>query len=76
MNIEYDEEVDGACVWLVDDIELHKHEVVREVWPAELNDAIGLLLSADGRLIGIEVQPASTHLPPELLKTAGVFGEG
>ena len=70
MNIEYDEEVDGAFIWLVNDIDLHKHEVVRELWPVELNETIGLLLSADGRLIGIEVQPASEHLSVELL--AGV----
>ncbi|HYO79408.1 MAG TPA: DUF2283 domain-containing protein [Thermoanaerobaculia bacterium] len=76
MRIDYDAEADGAFVWLVDDIDLHKHEVVREVWPAELNDAIGLLLTADGRLIGIEVQPASTHLPAELLETTHIQGEG
>jgi len=75
VNIEYDEEVDGAFVWLVDDIEVHKHKVVREVWPGELSDAIGLLLSADGRLIGIEIQPASKHLPTELLATLSTSGE-
>jgi uncharacterized protein YuzE len=71
MNVEYDEEVDAAFVWLVKDIELHKHEVVRELWPDELNETIGLLLSADGRLLGIEVQEASKHLPAELLLSAG-----
>ncbi len=76
MKFEYDEEVDGAFIWLVEDIDLHKHEVVQEVWPAELSGAIGLLLTADGRLIGIEVQPASTHLPAELLEATRMMGEG
>ena len=70
MKVEYDEQVDGAFIWLVDDIERHKRDIVREVWPPELNDAIGLLLSADGRLMGIEVQPASMHLPAELLDSS------
>jgi len=68
MKVEYDEQADGAYIWLVDDIDRHMRDIVREVWPADLNDAIGLLLSADGRLIGIEVQPASVHLPAELLR--------
>lgn len=71
MNVEYDEEVDAAFVWLVSDIDLHKRDVVRELWPVELNETIGLLLSAEGRLIGIEVQPASKHLPAELLDAIG-----
>jgi uncharacterized protein YuzE len=71
VNIEYDEEVDAACVWFVNDIDRHPHEVAREIWPAELNDAIGLLLSEDGRLIGLEVLAASQHLPAELLATIG-----
>lgn len=73
MNVEFDEEVDGAYIWLVNDINLHKHEVAREVWPPELNDAIGLLLTEDGRLIGVEVQPASRYLLAELLETAGRY---
>lgn len=67
MNVEYDEEVDAAFIWFVNDIDLHKHEVAREVWPVELNEKIGLLLSAEGQLIGVEVQSASERLPGELL---------
>jgi uncharacterized protein YuzE len=70
MDIEYDEEVDGVFIWLVDDIDRHRHEIVREVWPGELNETIGLLLSADGRLLGVEVQPASRHLSTDLLAKA------
>ncbi|MCA1789615.1 MAG: DUF2283 domain-containing protein [Thioalkalivibrio sp.] len=71
MYVEYDEEVDAAFVWLVDDIETRKQEVVREVWPDEFGESIGLLLSAEGRLMGIEVQPASERLPSELLARPG-----
>ena len=71
MYVEYDEEVDAAFVWLVDDIETCKQEVVREVWPDEFGESIGLLLSGEGRLMGIEVQQASERLPAELLATSG-----
>jgi uncharacterized protein YuzE len=68
--VEYDEDVDGAYIWLVDDIEIRRADVTHEVWPDALRDEVGLLFSEDGKLLGIELQPASERLEPEILKRA------
>lgn len=70
MYIEYDEDVDCAFIWLVSDIDAHRKDFADEVWPAELNGEIGLLLTSDQRLLGIEVLSACKHLSPDLLATA------
>lgn len=64
MRIEYDKEVDGAYVWIK---EPAPSEVAGEVWPAELGGEIGMLFGDDGKLIGIEIMPASKYLPAEVI---------
>lgn len=61
MEYEYDKEVDGLYIWFVEDIENEKKEYENEIWPIELKDEIGLLFSKSGKLLGIEVQPASKY---------------
>ena len=68
MRIEYDPEADGAYIWLIDNIDARREECVSEIWPQELNGHVGLLLDKDGKIMGIEVLPASKYLVPELLK--------
>lgn len=68
MKIEYDEEVDGLYIWLVNDIERDKDKYSSEIWPTELKDEIGLLFDAEGKLMGFEIQPASKYLPKEFFK--------
>lgn len=67
-TIEYDPTVDGAYVWFVD-IDSRARDVAREVWPKDLNDHIGLLFDHQGKLLGIELQPASLYLNAETLET-------
>jgi uncharacterized protein YuzE len=67
MNIEYDPEVDGAYVWLVDNIDTEGERYEREVWPKELAEEIGVLFDRSGKILGFEIQPASKYLAEELL---------
>lgn len=68
MKFEYDKEVDGLYIWFVDDIEKEKVNYSKEVWPEELNDEIGLLFDSEGKLMGLEIQPASKYINEQLLK--------
>ena len=61
MQYEYDKEVDGLFIWFVEDIENEKKEYENEIWPIELKDEIGLLFNKSGKLLGIEIQPASKY---------------
>lgn len=73
MKIEYDPETDAAFIWFVSDPQHATEGGQTEVWPPELDDHVGLLLSSDRRLLGIEVLFASARLPQDLL--AGVSSE-
>lgn len=66
MKIEYDSEVDGAYIWLVD-LKQYESRFETEVWPDGLNDEIGFLLDNSGKILGIEVLCASKYLDPDLL---------
>ena len=68
MMYEYDEEVDGLYLWFVDDIEREKHRYREEIWPEELNGEIGLLFDESGKLMGLEIQPASKYMYEQFLK--------
>ena len=63
MEIEYDEDVDAAFVWLIERPDGRSQVVDGELWPTELDGKIGLLFDAQKRLIGLEVLEASTRLP-------------
>lgn len=67
MNYEYDKEVDGLFIWFVD-IESNKHKYQKEVRPSELSDEIGLLFDNEGKLMGLEILPASKYFSIEFLK--------
>lgn len=60
MKYEYDPESDGLYVWFVD-IESSSNKYKSEVWPIELKNQIGLLFDEAGKLMGLEVQPASLY---------------
>ena len=75
MYIEYDKEVDAAYIWLVDNIEKHKKKFSTEIWPKELNDKIGLLLTDEQKLLGLEILSASKYLLPELISASIGTGE-
>jgi uncharacterized protein YuzE len=68
MKIEYDVEVDGAYLWLVADIERDKARYSREIRPVEFQDEVGFLLDDGGKILGIELQPASKYLDESLLR--------
>jgi uncharacterized protein YuzE len=68
MRIEYDPEADGAYIWLIDDIDARREDCINEIWPKELNGHVGLLLDKEGKIMGIEILPASKYLGSELLK--------
>ncbi|MGD9732919.1 MAG: DUF2283 domain-containing protein [Desulfamplus sp.] len=68
MNYEYDAEVDGIYIWFVDDIEKEKDKFSQEFWPEELNEEIGLLFDKNGKLMGLEIQPASKYMYDKFLK--------
>jgi uncharacterized protein YuzE len=70
MYIEYDEEVDGAFIWFVDDIDKEKQKYDTEIWPKELNDEIGMLFTVDNKLLGIELLSASKYLSHSLITSS------
>lgn len=67
MNIEYDPEADGAYIWLVD-IERDKARYSGEIRPSEFHDEVGFLFDDAGKILGIELQPASKYLDAALLQ--------
>lgn len=67
MEIEYDEDVDAAFVWIVARPDDRSRVVANELWPEELKGKIGLLFDTNKRLVGLEVLEASSHLPGETL---------
>ncbi|UZT98218.1 DUF2283 domain-containing protein [Chryseobacterium fluminis] len=62
MKFEYDKEVDGLYIWIVDDIEKEKINYENEIWPLELKNEIGLLFNKKGKIMGIEIMPASKYI--------------
>lgn len=67
MKYEYDKEVDGLYIWFVNDIEKEIVKLEGEIWPNELKGEIGLLFDKKGKLMGLEVQPASQYFEDEKL---------
>ena len=67
MKYEYDKEVDGLYIWFVKDIEEEITKLGEEVWPNELNGEIGLLFDKNGKIMGLEVQPASKYFDDKRL---------
>ena len=61
MQYEYDSEVDGLYIWFVNNIEEENGNYDHELWPKELKEEIGLLFGKDGRLMGLEIMPASKY---------------
>lgn len=68
MQYEYDNEVDGLYIWFVNDIEKEKGNYENELWPVELKNEIGMLFDKDGKLMGIEVLPASRYFDKKKLE--------
>jgi uncharacterized protein YuzE len=66
MKFEYDKEVDGLYIWFTNEIE--KLNYAGEIWPIELNNEIGFLFEEDGKLLGLEIMPASKYFKDEMLK--------
>lgn len=67
MTYEYDKEVDGLYIWFVKNIEDEKDNYENEIWPEELKSEIGLLFDKKGKLLGIEVMPASNYFEQKKL---------
>lgn len=67
MEYEYDKDVDGLYIWFVDNIEYEKENYENEIWPTELRNEIGLLFDKNGKLLGMEVMPASKYFEQEKL---------
>jgi hypothetical protein len=65
--IEYDAEVDAAFLWFVESDELQEGAVVKELWPPETNEHIGLLFNSLNQLVGVEVLFATRYLPKSML---------
>jgi uncharacterized protein YuzE len=61
MKYEYDKEVDGLYVWFVNNIEEDKVNYRKDVWPDELEGEIGFLFDNKGKIMGLEIQPASKY---------------
>jgi len=68
MKIEYDSEADGLYIWFSNDIESFKREYAEEKWPKELNQEIGHLFNSEGKLMGLEVIPASKYFELDYLE--------
>ncbi|MCJ8155557.1 DUF2283 domain-containing protein [Chryseobacterium sp. SSA4.19] len=61
MIYEYDKEVDGLYIWFVENLEEELRNYEKELWPEELKNEIGLLFDKNGRLLGMEIMPASKY---------------
>lgn len=66
MKIEYDKEVDAAFLWLGDTGPKAK-VATTEVWPKELKEHIGILMSKEGKIVGFEILFASRYIDESLL---------
>ena len=66
MRVTYDETVDAAYIYLV---EIDSSEVATTVPGDPRSEAFGVNLDfdKDGRLLGLEVESASSLLPPSFL---------
>jgi len=64
--MKYDKDVDGLYIWFVN-IEEEKSNYENEIWPEELKNEIGLLFGENGKLLGLEVMPASKYFEQERL---------
>ena len=67
MQYEYDKEVDGLYIWFVKDIEETKENYENEIWPEEMKNEIGLLFTKSGKLLGLEIMPASKYFEQKQL---------
>lgn len=67
MKYEYDKEVDGLYIWFVKDIEDKSGNYNHEIWPEELKNEIGLLFTNNGKLLGLEIMPASKYFEQKQL---------
>lgn len=67
MKYEYDKDVDGLYIWFVNNIEESREDYEGEIWPKELKNEIGLLFNKNGKLLGLEVMPASKYFDKEKL---------
>ena len=69
MKITYDPEADAAYIYLTD-IEPGGVKKTYECDPEQVGTMINLDFDHEGRIIGVEVLSASTHLPKAALKQA------
>jgi len=69
MRVEYDEQADMAYIYLRE-IEPGGVASTAPGWPGTEAFGVNLDFDAEGQLIGIEVDAASSRLPAELLATA------
>ena len=67
VRITFDRRANAAYIYLR---EIEPAGVARTVPVADAPGMINLDFDRSGRLIGIEVLPATQHLPPELLEQA------
>lgn len=68
MKYEYDQIADGLYIWFVSDIDSQKEIYEGEIWPIEFKNEIGLIFAKDGKLLGMEIQPASKYFAEEVLR--------
>ncbi|MFC4687675.1 MAG: hypothetical protein BGO86_07620 [Chryseobacterium sp. 36-9] len=68
MEYEYDNESDGLYIWFVDDIDKESEKYDKEIWPEELKNEIGLLFDTNGKLLGMEIMPASKYFDEKRLE--------
>jgi uncharacterized protein YuzE len=67
MRVEYDQDVDAAYIYFVDDIPAPAVARTISIDPQAINGMVNLDLDDRGRIVGLEVLDASKLLPPELL---------
>ena len=70
MKITYDPSVDAAYIYLADAIEPGGVKKTYMCDPEEVGTMVNLDFDDDGRIVGVEVLSASTHLPKAALKSA------
>ena len=66
MKIKYDKKIDAAYIYLIEGE--FKVDFTYSCDPSEINTEINLDFDSTGRLIGIEIQNASSKLDKKLLK--------
>ena len=67
MRIEYDQEVDAAYIYIVDEIPAGSVARTISVDPEAIAGMVNLDLDDRGRILGLEVLDARKLLPPGLL---------